>query len=100
MEDTAQVPKGTVFTLIVPLDRERSKNATFYIKDLTEDVYNAARSMFDAKKDFDAVRLIIKALQTGGDKVEDLKDNFTAMQSLARLVHEMVAPVEGELKKN
>lgn len=98
MEETAQTPKGAAFTLTVPLEDGSKK--VFHIKKMTEDVYNAARSLFDAKKDFDAVRMIIKALQVGGDKVEDLKDDVPAMAGLARMVYKMIEPIECELKKN
>lgn len=99
-EETNKVPNGAAFTLTVPLDRNRTKSATFHIKEMEEEVFMAAKALIDNKKDFDAVRMIIKALQVGGDQVEVLKGNFIAMQAAARLVLELMAPVEGELKKN
>jgi hypothetical protein len=98
--DTTQIPKGTAFTMIVPLNRDRSQSATFHIKEMSEDVFMAAQSLIDAKKDFEAVRLIIKALQTGGDPVDVLRDNFVGIRSASRLVAKFMEPVEGELKKS
>jgi hypothetical protein len=99
-EETNQVPPGSAFTLTIPLDRNKSKSATFHIKEMEEEVFMAAKALIDNKKDFDAVRMIIKALQVGGDPVELLKGNFVAMQAASRLILELMAPVEGELKKN
>lgn len=99
-ETLTEVPKGAAFTLIIPLDRKREKIGTFHIKEMEEEVYMAAKSLLDSKKDFDAVRLIIKTLQVGGDDVNLLKGNFIAMQAASLLVLDFMEPVKGELKKN
>jgi len=99
METTA-TPKEAVYTLIVPLDRERKNKATFYLKDMNEDVFLAARALMEKGKDFDAARLIIKSLKVGGDDVSVLANNFIASRSASGLLGELLAPVEGELKKN
>lgn len=102
MENNANegAPKNAAFTLTVPLDREKSKTATFYLKDMTEDVFMAARTMLDKGKNFDATRMMIKALQVGGDDVKLLEGNFVACRSADQLLVQLIAPVEGELKKN
>lgn len=99
-EKTNEVPKGTSFTLTVPLDRQKTSFAVFHIKDMDEDVYMGAKTLIDKGKDFDAVRMIVSALRVGGDDITKIKGNFIAMQSLARLVLEFMEPVDGELKKN
>jgi hypothetical protein len=100
MTDEIKVPTGTVFTLIVPLDREGKEKATFHMKDMTEEVYMGAKTLIDKGKDFDAVRMIIRALWLGGDQPDRLKDNFVAVQSASRKIIEFLEPLEGELKKN
>jgi len=95
-----KIPTGTVFTLIVPLDRENKEKATFYLKDISEDVFLAARTLMNKDRDFEAVRLIIKALWVGGEPPERLNGNFVASQSARKLIGELLEPVEGELKKN
>lgn len=102
MENNANegAPKNAAFTLTVPLDREKSKTATFHLKEMTEDVFNAARALMAKEKTFDATRMMIKALQVGGDDVKLLEGNFVACRSAADLMGELISPVEGELKKN
>jgi|ADGO01.1.fsa_nt_gi hypothetical protein len=98
-ENRELIPSGAAYTLKVYLNREKSKSATFHIKDITEDVYLAAKTLTDKGKDFDAVRLMIKTLHVGGDSVDVLKDNIPALQSATRLIYEILAPFDGELKK-
>jgi hypothetical protein len=96
-----KVPDGTVFTLCIPLDRKGEKTATFYLKDMTEELFMAVSSMAEAKKDFDAVRLTIKELSLpGSDSVDTLKGNFYATQLAANNLQELIRPKGGELKKN
>src|SRR5690349_20240705 len=95
-----QLPLGTEFTLIVPLDRKKSKTATFHLKDITEPVFMAAKDMLSKGKSLEAAVFIIKNLQVGGDNVSVLDDNLIAKRSAADLIAEILAPVEGELKKN
>lgn len=99
-EEKTETPKGAAFTLIIPLDRQKSKTATIHIKDMDENVYMAAKAMFEKNKDFDAVRMILKSLHVGGDPVDSFKDNFVALQTASLLIREFMTPVEGELKKN
>jgi hypothetical protein len=100
MKEQNNAPEGAVFTIIVPLDRKESKHATFHLKDMDEDVYMAAKALIDKDKDFDAVRMVIKALHIGGDSPDLLKGNFVAVHSASKLVVKFMQPVEGELKKN
>lgn len=95
-----EIPNGTVFTIVVPLDRTKKNIATFHIKEMTEEVFMAAKSLTDSGKDFDAVRLVIKTLFIGGDNTELLKDNFVAISSASRQVMEFMRPIEVEVKKN
>jgi hypothetical protein len=99
-EEKKEVPKGADFTLIVPLDRKKTNSATFHIKELTEDVYLAAMSLIDKDKDLDATRLIIKSLHVGGDDPSLLNNNLIASLAARKLVREIMAPLDGELKKN
>jgi hypothetical protein len=95
----AEIPAGTVFTMTVPLDRKKSKLATFHLKEMDEDLFMAARAQMD-KNDFVAVRMIVKSLWLGGEPAELLNGNFIATQSAKVYINEMLIPVEGELKKN
>jgi hypothetical protein len=105
MEPISQAPadkkivKGD-FTLTVPLNREKTKMATFEIREMDEDVYNMARTFLDKGKEFDAVRMIIKALRVSGDDPNLLVGNFIATKSASILILDLIEPVEGELKKN
>ncbi len=96
-----EVPKGADYTLKIPLDREKSKFATYHIKDLDESVYLAARSLFDKDKDFDAVKLMIKSLMVQpSDDISLIDKNFVAQRSAVSIFAKLIAPVEGEIKKN
>ena len=95
-----QLPKDAAFTLTVPLDRSGQNNATFHIKDMTEDVFIAANSLIDRGKHLDAIRMVIKSLCVGGDNPDVLKDNFLASQSASKLIQQFLEPIPGELKKN
>ncbi len=96
-----EAPKGAAFTLRVPLDREKSKFATYHIKELDESVYMAGRSFFDKDKDFDAAKIMLKALLVQpSDDVSLLDDNFVACRSLVQMFSKLIFPVEGEIKKN
>lgn len=100
MTEEKKVPEGAVYTLVVPLDRDNSNQATYHIKDITEDVFLGAKSMMEKGKTFDAVRMIIKELRVDGDSVDLLKNNMVAMISASKLVEQLIDPVEGKLKKN
>ncbi len=100
MSEQTELPKGADFTLVVPLDRGGKNNATFHIKELTEDVFMAAKSMIDKGKDYDAVRMVIKALWVGGDSTDLLVGNFVAINSASKLILELIQPIQGDLKKN
>lgn len=99
-EEKKEVPVGTVFTIVVPLDRTKKNIATFYLKEMTEEVFMGAKSFTDMGKDFDAVRLIIKELFAGGDSTELLKNNYVAISSASRQVMEFMRPIDVDVKKN
>ncbi len=94
------VPPGAEFTLKVPLDRDGKRKATFYLKEMEEDVYMAAKTLIEKGKHFDAVRMVIKNLWLGGDQPESINKNFVAMASAAKAVAELIAPLDADLKKN
>jgi hypothetical protein len=103
MEETqkSNTPAESVFTLTIPLDRSGKKKATYHIKEIDEDVYLAARTYFDKDKDFDAVKLMIKALLVQpSDDPALLNGNFVACRSAVKMFLEILKPVDGELKKN
>ena len=91
-----------VFTLTISLDREKNgKKAVFHLKEMDEETFMAARAFIDAKKDFDAVRLIISQCRlSGSDDVSVLKGNLPAILTASKYILEMIQPLEGELKKN
>lgn len=91
--------KKGAFELTVPLDRE-GKKATFQLKDMDEHVFMAARKLYDTGKDFDAVRLMVKALHVGGDDPKLLDENFIATNAAAKQIKSLIEPLDGELKKN
>jgi hypothetical protein len=95
-----EVPAGTEFTLIVPLDRKKTKQATFYLKDIDEAIFLAAKDMISKGKGLDAAVFMIKNMRLGGDEVSVFTDNLVAKRSAADLIAEILEPVEGELKKN
>lgn len=101
MNEEKKVPEGTVFTVTVPLDRNQTKTATFYLKEMEEAVFLAAKSLQDQNKPGDAVRLIVKELSLpGSDSVELLRNNFIALNSASRPVMELFMPLDADLKKN
>jgi hypothetical protein len=95
-------PEGTVLTFTIPLSREKDcKTATFYLKEMQEDVYLYVKSLQDAGKSGDAIRAIVKQLSLpGSDSVEVLKDNFVALNAAAKPVMQLLDPLEAEVKKN
>lgn len=100
MNEETQAPQGAAFTLTVPLDRA-GKTATYYLKEMEEDIYLAAKSLMENKKEPEAVRLMVKALcLPGSDSPDLLKNNFIAVNSAASVVLKLVEPLEAELKKN
>ncbi len=99
-EKTEEVPNGTVFTIVVPLDRQKKNIASFHLKEMTEEVFMAAKSLTDLGKDFDAVRLVIKSLCLGGDSTQLLDNNYVAISSASRQVMEFMKPIDVETKKN
>ncbi len=94
-----KIPTNASYTMTISLDN-KGKKATFYLKELTEDLYLACRTLIDKGKDFDSVRLMIKELHVGGDPVSVLDNNFRAIQCARKYVSEFLEPLEGELKKN
>ena len=96
-----KAPPGTVFTLIVPLDRSGEKTATFYLKEMDEETHLAAQTFIEQRKEFDATRLVIKAMSLpGSDSVDLLRNNVVAVNSARKAVFEMAKPLDAELKKN
>jgi hypothetical protein len=101
MEEVKKIHPSSAFTLVVPLDREvDGKKAIFHIKDIDENVFMAAKTLIDLNKQFDAVRLIVKALWVAGDDVSLLANNFIAVTAATKQVLKLIEPMEGELKKN
>lgn len=98
-EEVKEVLPGE-FTLIVPLNRAKTKTATFYLKDIDETLYLATKSLLDQGKEMEAVMVMIKALRVAGDDPAIIKDNFIAKQSASFLLGQFLEPVKGELKKN
>lgn len=100
-EEKQKVPAGTVFSITVPLDRNKTKFATFHLKEVEESIYLAAKSLQDANKSGDAIRLMIKELSLeGSDQVELLKNNFIALNAASVPVMDMLKPLDAEVKKN
>jgi hypothetical protein len=100
-ETVNSLEESADYVIRVPLDKHAKKMATFYLKEMREDIYIAAQSMIDQKKSLDAVRMIIKNLSMpGSDSVEVLKDNFVAVNAAAKYILEILTPVAGEIKKN
>lgn len=100
-EEEIKAPTGTVFTLIVPLDREKTKFATFFLKDIDESLYLAVKELIGQKKLFDATRLMISQMSLeGSSPASMLKGNLIAVNSAASLMIEIITPLDGELKKN
>lgn len=101
MENEVKAPQGTAFILTVPLDRENTKQAVYFLREIDEVTFMGAASMIDVKKTFDAIRLIVKTLALpGSDDYNILKDNFIALMAAAKQVPEMMQVEGGSLKKN
>lgn len=100
MDTEQKIPAGTTWTMTLPLDRSNSKVATFYLKDMDIDLYMGVQTYFEAKKYKDAIMMLIKGLQVGGDDPKTIENNFIAIQSADQLLRELLAPVPGQLKKN
>lgn len=100
MAEEKEAPKGAVYTLKVPLDREKSAFATFYLKDLDESTYMALMSMIDQDKSNVAAKQFVKALWCGGDDSIILENNLVALLSTRKKMYELMTPLDGELKKN
>jgi hypothetical protein len=89
------------YTLIVPLNADKSKVATFHLKEIDEATYMAFRDAMDRKKYFDAMRIVLKSCSlNGSDDASILNDNLKALGCAAGLIGELFTPYEGELKKN
>lgn len=93
-------PKGPTYTITVPLDRERSENAIFVIRELDEVTYNAARSLWMADKELDATRLMLKELRISGDDISKIEGNLVATRSLQAAFTKFIDPIEATVKKN
>lgn len=102
MKESAEttIPEGTAWTLKVPINRDKTRFATFYLKEIDEPVYLAVMSLIDKDKELDATRMMIKSLQVGGDDVSVLSTNLIAALSARKMAREIITPLEGELKKN
>lgn len=98
METPEKLPGD--FTMVVPLNRSRTKTATFYLRDIDETTYTVTRKLLDERKELEAVMVMIKSLKVGGDEIDLIKDNFIAKQSASYLLAEIMEPVKGDLKKN
>ncbi len=101
--EVSKTPEGTAFTLTVPLNRDKSKTATFFLREVDEETFMAFKSMVNAKKTFDAVRLVIKSLSIPpSDDVKLLtgKDGFIGVNAAGILILDLLEPLEGDLKKN
>lgn len=105
-KSASDLPVGAKYSMTVPLDDtldkdgNSTKTATFHLKGMDEDIFGAAQKMIENGKEFDAIRMLVKALWIGGDQPELLHGNFIAVQSASFLVKKMLAPIPGELKKN
>src|SRR5579859_6692399 len=103
-KEEEKLPEGTVFTLVVPLDRKGTK-ATYYLRDVDEEVYLMFKDMVNSNKTLDAVRLFIEQLALpGSDNLALLrpnkKNNFIALNAAGEKVLDITASLDAELKKN
>jgi hypothetical protein len=96
-----QVPKGTVFTMILPLDRDdKTKIATYYLKDMDIDLYIAIQAYVEAKKYREAMVMMFSSLKVGGDDVQLISTNWIAFSAAQTQMMKLLEPIPGELKKN
>jgi hypothetical protein len=93
------IPKGTEYTLVVPIKRDASEKLTFYMRDIDEAVYSGAKSLIDQKKELAAVRMIIQQLMLPGSDAID-KLNFIGLQAASAKIVELITPMDADLKKN
>jgi len=88
------------FTLELPKDGDGPEVWTIHLKSISEDIFIAAQRLFEKRKDVDAMRFLIRNLSVGGDKVDDVCDDWKAIYASAEQIMELLPQARATLKKN
>ena len=85
-----------------PKAKDKVKKENFFtisLRDIDETVWSMAKSLADAGKDLECTKMVLKELHSGGDNIDEVLNNFTAVNSARIIVTELVSPLDVELKK-
>lgn len=88
-----------MYNLKLPKDSEGKEFYEIELKHLDEITYIAVSHMVKADKEIEATKLLLKELHSGGDDINEVCSNFTAVHAAMRPALQILTPLEAELKK-
>lgn len=89
------------FTLELPKDGSGPENWTINLKDIPEDIYIAASSLFRKEgKELQGMRFILRNLFVGGDDINTVCKDWKAVYASAEQIMSLLPQAQGRLKKN
>lgn len=100
MAETKEKVKQGNFTLELPKNGDGPEVWTVDLKDIEEDIYIAATSLFRKEKDMDAMKFILRNLFVGGDNINDVCKDWKAVYASAEQIMKLLPQAQGRLKKN
>lgn len=89
------------FTLELPKGGEGPGLWTIHLKEIPEDIYIAASSLFKKDgKELQGMKFIIRNLYVDGDNIEDVCKDWKAVFASAEQIMSLLPQAQGRLKKN
>jgi hypothetical protein len=85
------------YQLILP--NGKGGQLSIELRELDESTYIAVSMLAQAGKEIEATKEFLKALHSGGDKINEVLDCFPAVLAARGAVLELITPLEYQLKK-
>jgi len=88
-----------IYEVKLPKKRGGKEFYKIELKEIDEETYIMASSLVKAGKDVEATKMVLKGLHVGGDVIDEVLNNFIAVQAGMTVVLDLITPMEVELKK-
>ena len=95
--ETLKAKYGDVYTLTVK--NKAGKEITVYLKELDRIIYKSTTALFQ-KDELTGVESLLKSLWIGGDDVNLITSDFTALRACSAPLAELLSVEQGSIKKN
>ena len=89
-----------VYTIEVPLNRDKSKVATIFLKDYDRPTYCAVNKAVGGTDPLIATEIFLGGTYIGGDELDLITKNVRALVACDTTLYELMKPYQAVIKKN